>query len=663
MKKPVERRLAAILAADVAGYSRLMGADEEGTLDRLKAHRRELVDPKIKEHRGRIVKTTGDGMLAEFPSVVDAVRCAVEIQRGMVDRNAAIPDDQRIAFRIGVNLGDIIVDGDDIYGDGVNIAARLEALAEPGGICVARTVRNQIRDKLPYPFEDMGEQNVKNIARPVRADAISAAAVASTPLVALPAQSGSPPRRLFLRAAVIGASAAAVIAIGAAAWWAGPNRNSPMVSTQAPAAASPQTTPVIASTPAVRLSIVVLPFKNLSNDPEQEYFADGITDDLTTDLSRIAGSFVIARNTAFTYKGKPIDTKQIGRELGVRYVLEGSVRRTGDQVRVNAQLIDAEGGAHLWADRFDTDRASLPEAQSDITSRLARVLNIELVRDASRRIEQEKAVDPDARDLVMRGWAWLNRPASKETRQEALRAFERALEIDPRSTEARIGIAGVLVWRLANARGSSSFQQDAAQQDAARAERLLLEALENDSNQSMAYSIMGNLRRLQSRLTESRIALEKAITLDPNNVSANELLDWTLFFLGRPDSAIAQAEKIQRLSPRDPYISYAYLLLGWCQLLSNQVDEAIDTLIRGRTANPRDWFFSYALAGALALKGDLDGAKAALAESLVLKPEVNSLAQWYAYLPWTSKTNAPQFWVLQHKTLDEGLRRIGFPEE
>src|SRR5271166_5489058 len=300
MREPVERRLAAILAADVAGYSRLMGADEEGTLERLKAHRRQLVDPKIKEHRGRIVKTTGDGMLVEFPSVVDAVRCAAEIQRAMVDRNPETPEDQRITFRIGVNLGDIIVDGDDIYGDGVNIAARLEALAEPGGVCISRVVRDQIRDKLPYPFEDMGEQSVKNIARPVRVYALRPEAVAELP-----------------------------------AW-------------SAPPAASTSQTPA-----APRLSIVVLPFANLSNDPEQQYFADGITEDLTTDLSRLTGMFVISRNTAFTYRKKPVDTKQIGRELCVRHVLEGSIRRSGNQVRVNAQLIDAETDAHLWAERFD----------------------------------------------------------------------------------------------------------------------------------------------------------------------------------------------------------------------------------------------------------------------------------------------------------------------
>jgi len=266
------RRLAAILAADVAGYSRLMGADEEGTLNRLKAHRRQLLDPKIGEQHGRIVKTTGDGMLVEFSSVVDAVRCAVELQRAMVDRNAVEPEDKRITFRVGVNLGDVIADGGDIYGDGVNIAARLEALAEPGGICISHTVHDQVVDKLRYAFSDMGEQTLRNIARPVRAYALGEAAITRLPSVA-----GAPRPRAQRRRAT-----------------------------------RPRELP--------RLSIVVLPFANLSNNPDQEYFADGITDDLTTDLSRISGSFVIARNTAFSYKGKAVDARQIGRELGVRYV-------------------------------------------------------------------------------------------------------------------------------------------------------------------------------------------------------------------------------------------------------------------------------------------------------------------------------------------------------
>jgi adenylate cyclase len=615
VNRPATRRLAAILAADVAGYSRLMGVDEEGTLDRLKAHRREIVDPKIREHRGRIVKTTGDGMLVEFSSVVDAVRCAAEIQRAMVDRNAAEPEDKRITFRIGVNLGDVIADGGDIYGDGVNIAARLEALAEPGSVCISRTVRDHVLDKLPYVFDDMGEQTLRNIARPVGVYALGKDAVASMPSV-----TGTAPSRAPRRAAAR-------------------HRELP------------------------RLSIVVLPFANLSNDPDQEYFADGITDDLTTDLSPISGSFVIARNTAFTYKGKRTDAKRIGRELGVRYVLEGSVRRMGEQVRVNVQLIDAATSGHLWADLFDTNRANLAQAQSEITGRLARVLDVELIKDANRRIEQEHAVDPDARDLVMRGWALSYQPSSKATLQESLGAFERALAIDPRSVDAKIGIASVLVANLDASWRSGVFQEDGTQQVVARAKRLLFEALESNANLSTAYSTLGYLRRLESRLLESRIALEKAIPLDPNNETANRQLGWTLLFLGEPEKAIERGEKSLRLSPRDPSLPGIYLLLGWSRLVSDRVDDAIDLFIKGRTANPRVWMFSYGLAGALALKGDPNSAKMKLAESLKFKPEVSSLAQWYAYLPWTSRENAPRFWALQDKTLDEGLRRIGFAEK
>jgi len=658
------RRLAAILAADVAGYSRLMGADEEGTLNRLKAHRRELVDPKIAERHGHIVKTTGDGMLVEFSSVVDAVRCAVEIQRAMIDRNATTPEDKRITFRVGVNLGDVIADGDDIYGDGVNIAARLEALAEPGGICISRVVRDQIRDKLLYAFDDMGEQEVKNIARPLRVYALSAAAVASLPEVATPLLPiGKNRRSSSARLAALATCIIAVIAIGAAAWWGWPKGTPSTVSAPATIATGAQKPPTSELKSAPRLSIVVLPFSSLSNDPDQEYFADGITDDLTTDLSRISGSFVIARTTAFTYKGKPVDVKQIGRELGVRYVLEGSVRRTGDQVRLNAQLIDAETGAHLWADQFDSNVANLAKAQSEITGRLAWTLNIALVSDASRRVEHEASVDPDARDLIMRGWASWYAPQNQKTAQEALRAFEHALEIDPRSADARIGIARVLVGRVTNATSSRSYHEDAVQQDVARVERLLSEAIESDPNQPMAYAVLGLLRRTQARLSESRIALEKALALDPNFEWANMQLGWTLMFLGECKDAIPLGEKSLRLSPRDPNIHYRYELLGYCHLVLNHVDEAIDLLIKGRTANPRDWFFSYGLAGALALNGDLDGAKAALAESLKIKPGVTSLAQFYVWVPWASKGNSPKYWAQEDKTLNEGLRRIGFPEQ
>src|SRR4051812_9439982 len=349
---PSTRRLAAIFAADVAGYSRLMGADEEGTHERLKAHLRQLIDPKIKEHRGRIVKNTGDGMLAEFASVIDAGRCAAEVQRGMMDREPDVTDERRSSFRIGVDLGDVIVEEHDIFGDGVNVAARLEALAEPGGICISRTVRDQIRDKLAYAFEDMGEQSIKNIVRPVRVYALRREAIADLPASSAPGSTlVSPPL-------------------------------------------------------APRLSIVVLPFTNLSDDREQQYFADGITDDLTTDLSRIADMFVISRNTAFTYRNKPVDTKQIGRELGVRYVLEGSVRRSGGRVRINAQLIDAETSAHLWAERCDCTAADLFGVQDDITRWIAAALNRELVIAAAAR----PIGHPDALDYILRGRAPVSNP-------------------------------------------------------------------------------------------------------------------------------------------------------------------------------------------------------------------------------------------------------------
>ena len=390
---PPVRRLTAILAADVAGYSRLMGSDEEGTHERLKGHLGQLVEPKIKEHRGHTVKNTGDGLLAEFPSVIDAVRCAVEVQRAMADRNAETPEDKRITFRIGVNLGDVIVEEHDIFGDGVNVAARLEGLAEPGGICISRVVRDQIRDKLPYPFEDRGEQSVKNIVRSVQVYALRPEAVAELPMSGAPIP--LPRRPVNLVWAGIGIATALVL--GVSAWWLWPitasSPTSMLAGVNTTSVAQPFTVP--------RLSIVVLPFANLSSDPEQQYLADGITEDLTTDLSRISHMFVISRNTAFTYKDKPGNAKQIGRELRVRYVLEGSVRRSGNQVRVNAQLIDAETDAHLWAERFDRDLGDLFALQNDITRRIAMALSSELVMAEAAR----PAEHPDALDYILRGRA------------------------------------------------------------------------------------------------------------------------------------------------------------------------------------------------------------------------------------------------------------------
>ena len=647
-----KRHLAAILAADVAGYSRLMGADEERTHERLKAHCRQLFDPKVKEHHGRIVKTTGDGILVEFPSVVDAVRCAVEVQRAMVDRNADIAEEKRITFRIGVNLGDVIADGGDIYGDGVNVAARLEALAEPGGICISGTVWDQIRDKLPHAFEDMGEQTVKNIVRPVRVLAMGPAAVASVPVVSVLAQTTTGRSLGRAKGLLSAVGIVAAIGIGVGVWWQGPHRVSPTAAVQAPAATGSQGSPpaAVASTSAPRLSIVVLPLTNLSNDPDQEYFVDGITDDLTTDLSQISDSLVIARNTAFTYKGKAIDAKQVAHELGVRYVLEGSVRRMGDQVQANVQLIDGKTGAHVWADRFETDRRNLAEAQSQITGRLAQTLHLELVQDAARRIEQERSVDPDARDLVMRGWAWWYRPYSVANRQEAQRAFERALEIDQRSVDARIGIALVLAGRLADGFSSS------VNEDEERAEKLLRDALERDANRSMAHAAMGLLRRTEDRQAEAQAELETAIALDRNNAWAIRQLGITFMLTGRPEPCIPYVEKALRLNPRD---GSAYMNLGKCHLLLGHVDEAMPLLRKAEAIIPGYWAIHLKLAGALGLKGEIDEARAKAAEMVRLKPDMNSVARVRGYVWYRN----PQFQVLHDRTVIQGLRNAGFPEE
>src|SRR6516164_8471549 len=636
------RRLTAILAADVAGYSRLMGADEEGTHERLKAHLAKLVNPKIEEHRGRIVKNTGDGFLAEFASVVDAVRCAVEVQRGMAERNAGAPPEKRIEFRVGINLGDVLVEDDDLYGDGVNIAARLVVLAEPGGICISQMVRDRIRDEFPCIFEDRGEHSIENVARPVGVYAMDATVIASLPPVSTTMHSASTSRGFAAR--VAGLVRGSI-----------PGRRAPptpAVPSSAPTTSTRETGKAVVPSVRPRLSIVVLPFANLSNDPEQEFFVDGITDDLTTDLSRLSGSFVIARNTAFTYKGKPVEAKQIGRELGVHYILEGSVRRVGDEVRVNVQLIDGENNAQLWADRFDTDRASLAAAQDEITGRLARALKVELVADVGRRIDRERVVDPDARDLVMRGRALLLKAGSVAAWQEAVAAFERALEIDPRSVDAQIGLATAL------GRSVADGWSNTVQQDLTRAEQLLLETLA-DANSASAHAEMGRVRRLQNRLTEAKIELETAIALDRNLVGALRQLGQTMMYLGQPEAGIPYIEKALLLSPRDSDLASVYRALGVCHLLLGHVDQAVELLSRARAENPRFWYIHYWLAAALGLRGELDEARAAFAESIRLNPEVNSLSRQRTAQPW----GTPQYWSLYENTANVGLRRAGFPDE
>jgi adenylate cyclase len=597
---PSVRRLTAILAADVAGYSRLMGADEEGTHERLKAHLGQLVEPKIKEHRGRTVKNTGDGLLAEFASVVDAVRCAAEIQRGMIDREPEVPDERCIRFRIGINLGDVIVEEHDIFGDGVNVAARLETLAEPGGVCVSGTVHDQIRDKLPYRFEDLGEQSVKNIARPVRVYALPPGTVAD-PL----------------------------------------------------AARVPPATPISQSIVPPRLSIVVLPFTNLSDDREQQYFADGITEDLTTDLSRLENMFVISRNTAFTYRNKPIDTRQIGRELGVRYVLEGSVRRSGSQLRLNAQLIDAATDAHLWADRFDRDTGDLFALQNEIASQLANALGVELiVAEAARPTEH-----PDALDCILRGRAVLLKPRTPDTYKEAINLFEHALALDPQSVEAQSLLAFVMVERVLIG------WADSAAVDLARAEGLVGRALAASPRCALAHHVKGHVLRAQNRWEEAIPEYEAALALDRNLVVALGSLGWCKLYAGSIEEVTPLVEQAIRLSPRDPGIGYRYYLVGTVHLLQSHIDEAIVWFEKARRNMPAEPFPRSRLASAYALRGETERAAAELTEARRLEGGdlFSSIAHVKAFPgAWLG---VPKTRALYEATYFAGLRKAGMPEE
>jgi adenylate cyclase len=596
---PPLRRLAAILAADVAAYSRLMGVDEEGTHERLKAHLRELLDPKIKEHRGRVVKNTGDGMLAEFPSVVDAVRCAVEVQRGMSERNVATPPEERIEFRVGINLGDVIAEEHDIFGDGVNVAARLEALAEPGGICVSRVVRDQVRDKLDFAFEDMGEQSVKNIARPVRVYALRSKAVADLP-----------------------------------------------------ASSVPPVLPISHSAVLPRLSIAVLPFANLSDDPAQKYFADGITEDLTTDLSRIGGSFVIARSTAFAYEGKPVNAKQIGREIGVRYLLEGSVRRSGRQVRVNAQLVDAESGAHLWAERFDREIGELFDLQNEITGRIAGTVGSELViAEAGRPTDH-----PDALDYILRGRAAFYKPVSKERYAEAVSLFERALALDPLSAEARSRLAGALV------NGVLDLQSDAPTADLQRAEGLIEQVLATSPNSADAHFGKAQFLRAQSRCEDAIFEYETVIALDRNFANAYTYLGACKLLTGSVDEVIRLEEQAIRLDPRNQATGGRYFYIGAVHLLRSRLDEAIMWLEKARGVY--GWFHPIhaGLAAAYALKGETEQASAALGDARKRSDRYSSITL-LKVAPGRQWLEAPKLRGLAEATYFEGLRKAGLPEE
>ena len=645
---PSTRRLAAIIAADVAGYSRLMGADEEGTHERLRAHFRQLIDRKILEHRGRIVKNTGDGLLAEFASVVDAVRCAAEMQRGMIDREPQVPDERRIKFRIGINLGDVIAEGGDIFGDGVNVAAWLETLAEPGGICVSGVVRDQIRDKFPFPLEDLGEQSVKNIVRPVRVYALRPEAIADLPASSMPIVL---PRRRPAAGIAIAAVAGAALVLAVGAWWLWPatklSRTPELVG--ATSISQPRVAP--------RLSIVVLPFANLGDDPKQQYFADGITEDFTTDLSRITDMLVISHNSAFTYKDKPANAKQIGRELGVRYVLEGSVEHFGDRVRINAQLIDAETNMHFWAERFDHDAGDFFTLQDEITHRLAGALNANLIK-----VEASHSTDnPDALDYILRGRAAENDGWTRENYARAIDFFERARALDPRSAEAQTLLANVLVNRVL--RG----QTDTAAADTARADELVEQALVASPASASVHSVKAQILRIQGRCPEAIPEFERAIAANRNFSSAYGNLGWCKFLTGSIDEMIPLAEQAIRLNPRDPFVGTLYDRIGHARLLQSRTDEAIAWFKKALIARPigKLGIVHLFLASAYALQGETELAASELAQvRRFFKPDTFNITWLKAHMMYRPEPGPPPaIRALDDRTYFAGLRKAGMPEQ
>ena len=585
----VGRRLSAIVAADVAGYSRLMGLDETGTARILREHR-VIADAVVAKHGGRIVKTTGDGLLIEFPSVVDAVECAVAVQTVMAERNEGVPQDRRMLFRIGINLGDILIEGDDILGDGVNVAARLEGIAEPGGICISSSAYDQVRGKIDVAFTDLGEQSLKNIARPVRTYAVMRNGLG------LNKQHGAVPH-----------------------------------------------TPS-----APRLSIVVLPFANIGGDPEQDYFADGVTESLTTDLSRIAGSFVIARNTAFTFKGKATDVKQVGRELNVRYVLEGSVQRGGNRLRVNVQLIDAETGNHLWAERFDKPVVDLFDMQDEIAAHVARQLDTALIAAEARRAAQSSL--PDSTDLYFQGMAWTNKGITPNHLAQAGGFFERALALDPNNVEALIGAAGVEITLA----GAYTTDDRAARLATARA--ALTKAFSLAPGHALAHLFLGRLLIFSNHGHQAIAECERALALDRNLAAAHAIIGLAKLFIGRSEETEAHVREALRLSPRDTFAFSWIATAGVAKLYLGDDEEAVAWLRRAIETNrnlPNAHFY---LAAALANLGQLNEAQAAAVAGLAINPTY-TINRFRA----GSSSDNPTL-LAQRERIYKGMQMAGVPE-
>jgi len=582
------RRLAAILAADVAGYSRLMGADEEGTHERLQTHLRELVDPKIAEHRGRIVKNTGDGFLAEFPSVVDAVRCAVEVQRGMVEREPEVREDKRIRFRIGVNLGDVIVEPHDIFGDGVNVAARLEALAEPGGICISRVVRDQVRDRLDYTFEDMGEQQVKNIARSVRVYRVH-----DTDTVAK----------------ISVARAASVL----------PLPDKP--------------------------SIAVLSFTNMSSDLEQEFLADGIAEDVITALSRYPSLFVIARNSSFTYKSRAVDVKQVGRELGVRYVLEGSLRKSGDRIRVTTQLVEAETGKHVWAARYDRELADIFAVQEEIAEAVT-IAVAPAVGDAELRRALRKPIgNLDAWAAYQRG-LWHLFKFGRDDIALAQKCFQQAIDIDPAFAGGYKGLA----W--AHAEAVSVLHSRNPAEAHSLVEAMARRAIALDGTDAEAHATLAEAMLLRHGDYEGALAeAEIALAISPNLALAHGMLGEALIFSGRPEEGLAAVQTAIGLDPHDPKLAIRLNNLAMGLYFSREYEAAVEAAKRAVRANP-DFPHTYRrLAAALGQLGRTAEAKEALKKAMAIAP-----AAFDVYV----RQRAPWMRPEDHAHMLEGLRKAGW---
>jgi TolB-like protein len=578
------------LAADVAGYSRLMGLDEAGTARTLREHR-VVSDALVATHGGRIVKTTGDGLLLEFPSVVDAVECAVAVQVLMAERNDGVPQDRRMLYRIGINLCEILIEGDDILGDGVNVAVRLEGIAEPGGICISASAYDQVRGKVAVEFADMGEQSLKNIARPVRVYTV-------------------------VRDRLVSGT-----------------RNG-------------GTTPGARSPP--RLSIVVLPFANISGDPEQDYFVDGVTESLTTDLSRIAGSFVIARNSAFSYKGKSPDVRQVGRELNVRYVLEGSVQRSGKRLRVNAQLIDAETGNHLWAERFDKPVIDLFDMQDEIVSRLAKTLDAQLMAAEARRAERSQS--PDAMDLYFQGKACMNKGISPEVTAQARGFFERALALDPENIEALVGVA------IVDVTFGPGFLADDRAMRLASAEAAATKALSLDPSHAMAHLLLGVVKIFTNRGSQGIAECERALMLDRNLADAHAWIGIGKYSIGRGAETEAHIHEALRLSPLDILAFRWMWILGLAKFQLNADAEAAAWMRRSLEANRNQPIGHFLLAAVLAQLGMPGEARASVQAGLVFDPGFTI----HRFLAGEASDNPT--YLAARARLCEGLRMAGVPE-